>query len=129
MIKIKIKTSLIGINFFYQKRKQVISLPCTLILDFIFSTYLYRYQNVLKCILSNIENWPKNNLNAKFWKIAQFYDECLQLETKVRKMRYKNRCYSINLTYILFTVDVLFSLISFHHFDVCIFVWHIALFN
>ena len=42
-------------------------------------------------ILSNIESWPENNLNTSRWKIAQFYDECLQFGTSEKQWGTKLR--------------------------------------
>ena len=43
-------------------------------------------------IASNIESWPKYNLSTESWKIAGFYDECLQLGTSPRQLDTK-LCY------------------------------------
>ena len=54
--------------------------------DLIFSTILYKLQNVIKYTASNIESWLiKINLNAKLRKITQFYNECLQLGTSPKQ--------------------------------------------
>ena len=53
-------------------------------------------------------------MTISFWKIAQFYDECLQVGTSP-----KQSDTNLGVTYkhdvLLFTVDMLFSLISFFH--------------
>ena len=59
---LKIKRDLDWLELFQRKRKQGIPFPRTLFCychfdtDFISSTNLYRYQNVLKGIASNIES-------------------------------------------------------------------------
>ena len=121
----KIKCILDWLKLFHLKRKQVILFPrtlfcsCLFTTDFIFSTNLWKYQNVLKCIPLNIESWSKRQfkfLNINF----TINDWMLTLGTRIWKMRYENRCYSINLTYFLFTVDMLNSLIFFLLTFVCV---------
>ena len=126
---VKIKCILDWLKPFHQKRKQVISFPrtlfcsCLFTTDFIFSTNLWKYQNVLKCIPLNIESWSKRQFKFLNYGRTLNYtmNDCmLTLATRIWKMRYENRCYSINLTYFLFTVDMLFSLIFFLVTFVCL---------
>ena len=58
----------------------------------------------------------KNKLNTQLQKIGRFY-----AENQSQTMLYETSCYSINLTYFLFTIDMSISLNLFHNVVVCIF--------